>query len=108
MFTKITRIFKKPAIKEQLSSENMIFRNTEHTRLGAKIKKDNLGKLVSLEIWNVSPWPDDKVFMEFQLFPGQIKALKDFINLYEQQFGIQEEPPPISMLPKPRWWTEYS
>lgn len=102
MFSKFALAFKKFFKKERLSTENMVFRNTTHTQLGAKLKINN-GLVHSIEIWNVSPWPDDKVFMEFRIFPGQIKALKDFINLYERQYGVQKEPPPISMLPKVRW-----
>jgi hypothetical protein len=96
--------FKLKKVKEQLSSEKMIFRNTEHSTLGAQLIMRG-GEVRGMELWNVSPWPDDKVFLEFKIFPGHIKALKDFINLYEQQFGIQNEPPPVQMLPKPRWYT---
>lgn len=103
MFSEIVLLFKRALKKEQLSTEHFVFRYSKYTRLGAKLKKDGLGNIISMEIWDVSPWPDDKVCMEFQITPDYIPALKTFINLYERQFGVQEEPPPISMLPKQRF-----
>ncbi|MBE3085606.1 MAG: hypothetical protein IMZ64_05240 [Bacteroidetes bacterium] len=103
---KFLKFFKRKKT-EELTSENMVFRPGKHTNYGAKLKKNRLGQVQSLEIWNVSPWPDDKIFMLFEIFPTQATALKYFLKLFDKHVTYEDaHPVPISMLPKARWWTE--
>ena len=69
--------------KECLSSDYFTFRYAENSRLGAILKNDNLGKVSCLEIWSVDPFPDDHSFLLLQIFPSQVKAIKDFLELFE-------------------------
>ena len=88
---------------EELSSESMIRRPGKYTNYGAKLKKDNIGNVIALEIWDVSPWPDDKVGIDFEIYPHQVSMLKDFLKLFEKYVTYEDaHPEPISMLPVPR------
>jgi hypothetical protein len=88
---------------EELSSENMIRRPGKYTNYGAQLKKDNIGNVIALEIWNVSPWPDDKTYKEFEIYPHQVTILKEFLKLFEKYVTYEDaHPEPISMLPVPR------
>jgi hypothetical protein len=77
---------------ETLSVDKMIFRWSEHTQLGAKLRKDNLGRIVALETWDVGFFPDDGATVRYEIFPSGIKVLKDFIKLFECTLENERKP----------------
>jgi hypothetical protein len=86
------RIRPRPEARETLSVDKMIFRWSEHTQLGAKLRKDNLGRIVALEIWDVGFFPDDGATVRYEIFPSGIKVLKDFIKLFECTLENERKP----------------